>query len=101
MRTVEVLGFSGCPNVVPTVELVWAVARELGVTIEVRQIEVDDAEVAAHLQFPGSPTVRVDGVDIHPLGPLRAGYAMTCRTYGDSGVPTRDSSVSALAEVLP
>jgi hypothetical protein len=101
VRTVEVLGFSGCPNVVPTVQLVWSVARELGVTIEVRQVAVDDAGVAAHLQFPGSPTVRVDGVDIQPLSAIGDAYAMTCRMYGNSGVPSRDAIASALTKVTP
>jgi hypothetical protein len=36
---------------------------------------------AERLGFPGSPTIRIDGVDIDPEGAEQMGTALTCRVY--------------------
>ena len=93
---VDVLFFDGCPNHEPTVELVRRVVRELGVDAEVREVEVESAEDANRLRFLGSPTVQVDGVDIEAGRANESAFAMSCRMYGTSGVPSRELVASAL-----
>ena len=93
---IEVLYFEGCPNVEPTVALARDVAAELGIAAEVRGVEVRDEADAKRLRFLGSPTVRVNGVDIDPEAVARTDYAFGCRLWGASGVPPRELMRSAL-----
>jgi len=97
----DVLYFPGCPNHRPTVDLVREILAELEVESVVREIEVRTLDEARRLRFLGSPTVRVDGVDIEPDRRRDEAFAMVCRVYGGSGrpptgVPSRELVVSAL-----
>ena len=95
---VEVLYFDGCPNHEPTVQLVQAVAEDLGFRVEVEEVEVRNAEDAVRLRFLGSPSVRIDGIDIEPSARSKAAYALACRVYDGHGVPPRGLLVAALKE---
>jgi hypothetical protein len=57
--------------------------------IEMREIDTD-AE-AERESFPGSPTIRVDGVDVQPPGDVPIG--LSCRVYRHS-----DGRVSPLPD---
>ena len=104
---VEILSFDGCPNQQSAVALVERIDRELGTEAELRLVNVPDQEAASRLRFLGSPTIRVDGVDIDPLTAERSDYALSCRIFstehGPSGQPEerwiRDAlSAAALTE---
>jgi arsenate reductase len=83
---VEVLVFDGCPHAEPALALARAVARRLGPGVTVEQVVVNTPERAAEVGFLGSPSVRVNGVDLEGLG--TAAGRLSCRTYeGGSGVP--------------
>ena len=57
--------------------------------IVIQMIAVGSAEDAALLAFPGSPTIRIDGVDI--LHADRGDIGLAPRTYPDgSGVPSKE-----------
>lgn len=93
---VEVLFFEGCPNHKPAVELARDVARELGVSAEVEEVEVKSQEDVERLRFLGSPSINVDGVDVEPRARTRTDYGFTCRTYGGRGLPTREVVADAM-----
>lgn len=61
---VEILFFEGCPNYAQTPALVERIGAELGIEPEIRLVDVPDLEAAERMRFLGSPTVRVDGVDV-------------------------------------
>ncbi len=69
---------------------------ELGVEPSVDLIEVRDEHAAAALGFVGSPTVRVNGVDIAEDDVKLLEPSTSCRIYVDeapgvrSGVPPRE-----------
>ena len=47
--------------------------------------------MAVRIGFLGSPTVRIDGLDIEPSARQRTAFGMMCRTYeGGGGVPSED-----------
>ena len=50
-----------------------------GVTADVEMVRVDSDEEAERLKFIGSPTITINGHDIHPVTEGR--YALTCRAY--------------------
>ena len=94
--TIELLYFEGCPQVAPTLSLANEVLSELGLLVEVQQVEVRTPDDAERLRFLGSPSVRVDGKDIEPDAEGRTEYTLSCRLYGDSGLPPKDLLVAAL-----
>jgi hypothetical protein len=96
---IEVLYFEGCPNHLPAVERLRFVLRQEGVAGDVAEIEVKDASAAQMLAFPGSPTIRVNGVDIEPAArdSVQAGFA--CRRY-PGGLPSEELIRAAVREAL-
>jgi hypothetical protein len=100
---VEILYFDGCPNYEAVRTLVERVSGELGVSPEIRMIEVPDVEAAHRERFLGSPTVRVDGRDIEPGADDREGFTLACRVYkldsGYSGRPDERWLRNALSRV--
>src|SRR5438445_9582371 len=78
---VEILYFDGCPNHEPALATVERIDRELGTDADVRLVNVPDQETAEQLRFLGSPTIRVDGVDLDPHSDARSEYALACRVF--------------------
>ncbi len=94
---VEVLYFGGCPNYRPIVELLKNVLGQEGLRIDVREIEVEDESAARALNFFGSPTIRVNGVDIEVAARAIKETGLACRRY--AGVlPSEEMIRSALRE---
>ena len=88
---IEILYFPGCPHYLPAVENVRRALEDERVAAEVRHVRVEDGTQAAATGFPGSPSVRVNGMDVEwPAPPGTAG--LCCRTYasenGDEGAPS-------------
>jgi hypothetical protein len=58
---------------------------------EDEEVDASDPEIAAARRFPGSPTIRVDGIDIKPGFADPGHYTPRCRLYwtaaGLRGVP--------------
>ena len=96
---IEILYFEGCPNHGPTIDLVREVLDELVPRAEVREVPVESQESAEALRFVGSPTVRVNGLDIEPAARDKTAFALSCRMYGGMGVPRKELLVEALREV--
>ena len=78
---IEFLYWEDCPSHPQAWELLQEVMVEVGIESAIEKIEVLTDEDAEHLQFPGSPTIRVDGVDVDPEGAAQMGTALTCRVY--------------------
>lgn len=99
---VEVLYFEGCPNHAPTVERVREALQSEKETADVREIEVRTQAEAESVGFLGSPSVRINGLDIEPEARELKNYGLSCRTYLDgatrSGMPSRDIIRHALKE---
>jgi hypothetical protein len=89
---VEVLYFKGCPNHEPAVEQVRKALRNEGLAILVNEVEITDSEMAQRVGFLGSPTIRIDGLDVEPGAREIETFGFGCRTYSDdegrrSGLP--------------
>lgn len=80
MVKVELLYFEGCPGYRNAEQnLKGALLRE-GVHSEVELVAVNTDEEAEALKLPGSPTVRLDGRDLFPVGE-RHDWRLGCRLY--------------------
>ena len=99
-RSVEVLAFDGCPNVDVALDRARGAVASANVPAEIRLVRVQDDDEAKRLRFLGSPTVRVDGVDVDPSAEDRDDFGLQCRLYlvGGrlEGAPPTDSILSAL-----
>ena len=85
MTSVEVLLFDGCPNA----DLATSRAREAitraGVLADLRVVRIDGPADAIRLRFLGSPTIRVDGIDVDGAADTRTDFGMQCRVYSVDG----------------
>jgi hypothetical protein len=77
---VELLYWDGCPSHPEAQALLEQVLAERGLGVEIEVREVRTSEEARVLRFPGSPTIRIDGRDVDPIG-AGARPALTCRIY--------------------
>jgi hypothetical protein len=78
---IEVLYIEGCPAYQATVRRVGAVLSECGLETDIRSIRIENEDHAKVLRFLGSPTVRIDGVDIEPGARGSLGFGFGCRVY--------------------
>src|SRR5579863_4048717 len=99
---IEILSFDDCPNHGPTVERVREALRQEDLYPELFEINVRDEATARSLRFLGSPTVRIDSIDVEVAARLSKDYGMMCRTYADNdkrvGIPPLDLIRTAIRE---
>ncbi len=84
MSRVEVLFFGGCPNVDIALARARKAAEATGVA-DVRLVPVESEDDARRLGFLGSPTVRVDGLDVEVSARARTDFGLQCRVYSVGG----------------
>lgn len=86
---VELLYFEGCPGHERLLPTVRQLVAEAGAELQVRAVET--LEAAEVERFLGSPSLRVDGVDVDPGAGERDDFGLKCRLYrsakGQSSVP--------------
>jgi hypothetical protein len=98
---IEVLYIDGCPHFLPTVDAVKETLGQYGLTFPVIETMVRDQETAVRIGFLGSPTVRINGLDIEQPARQRTAFGMMCRTYeGSGGVPPEAMIRIAIAEIV-
>lgn len=93
---IEILYFDGCPHYQGAVDLVNDILDSNGIAADVEVIHVDDPEQARRLRFLGSPSIRVDGMDVEPAARARTDYGFSCRTYNGQGLPPRELLEAAI-----
>lgn len=97
---IEFLFTPGCPSAWPALRLLRQVLaqEQCEARVIVRTIASHDTAIRA--RFHGSPTIRIDGVDIEGPSVEGEGYELRCRTYhphgGPLGVPHPDTIRRAL-----
>ena len=97
---VEILYFESCPNHESVRALVERLARELDVQPAIELVEVVDADAAVAHRFLGSPTVRVDDVDVEPGAEKRRDFTFSCRIYHSDGRASEQPAESWIRDAL-
>ncbi|HJN93803.1 MAG TPA: thioredoxin family protein [Dehalococcoidia bacterium] len=101
---VELLTVADCPSKAGAEAMIESVAGELGLDVSIEFHEVSDEGTGQRLRFAGSPTIRVQGVDIEPGWESSGDFAPRCRIYqtaaGLRGLPERDWLRSACEVAL-
>lgn len=80
MLKIDFLYFEECPSHEAALDRLESVMAQLGIHEEVRVIKVDSEQAANEMQFVGSPTIRINGVDIVPSPPDET-FRLACRIY--------------------
>ncbi len=90
---VEILRFQDCTNHPAARHLLEYVIAEVAPGTPIEDVDATDPAVAKRLRFPGSPTIRIDGVDVDPTYVDPGDYTPRCRLYrtnaGLRGLPER------------
>ena len=76
----EVVTFAGCPHAADALVLARRLAAQAQGSVELRRVDVTEGDVLEH-RFLGSPSFRVDGLDIEPGAVTRRDFAFSCRLY--------------------
>jgi hypothetical protein len=91
---IEVLYFDGCPNHKPALDRVRQVLAEEGLSADVLEVNVGEPAIAQKVGFLGSPSIRVNGLDVEPEARGERPNGMVCRTYAVNGrregLPSRE-----------
>lgn len=88
---VELLFWDADPEYMTARQRLVEVLIEDAFETPIQMIAVSTPEDAEFLQFPGSPTIRIDGTDIHPPGVEESGLRL--RSYAaDDGSAERAPS---------
>ena len=91
---VELLYWDGDPHYMTARQRLVEVLTEDAFETPIQMIAVNSQPDAELLAFPGSPTIRIDDVDIHPAGVGESGLRL--RSY-----PEDDDQDGPLREPIP
>ena len=98
---IELLYFAGCPPYRVAEGWLGEALAEANISDPIRMIEIKTETDAQRWKFPGSPTIRFDGVDPFERG--ESDYGLECRVYftpdGPRGWPTKNMLRAALNNV--
>jgi hypothetical protein len=84
---IELLYFDGCPSHAAFLPRVHELLAQAGVSAPVEQRRVESDADAQDQRFLGSPSLRVDGIDVDPGVADRTDYGLKCRLYAtDDGL---------------
>jgi hypothetical protein len=78
---IELLYFDGCPSHEAFVPRLRALLARAGVSAPVEERRVMSDADAQRERFLGSPTLRIDGIDVEPDACERTDYGLKCRLY--------------------
>jgi hypothetical protein len=97
---IELLYFAGCPSHEAFRPRLIELLGQAGVHAPVDERRVESGPAAQRERFLGSPTLRVDGVDVDPGAADRTDYGLKCRLYrtdeGLLGTPPDEWVLDAL-----
>jgi hypothetical protein len=104
--TVEVLVVSGCPGTELAIARVREASEALGLETNMRLVIVDGEAHAQRLRFLGSPSVRVEGLDVEDSlaeeepDPNARPIGLSCRLYTNDGVVERAPPLASIRAAL-
>jgi len=100
INNIELMFFEGCPSWKEAHQHLVDILKSQGINIEIILRNIETNKEAVKYQFPGSPTIKVNGNDIFPTN--QTNYSLSCRVYetsqGFKGSPTTDMINKKLLE---
>ena len=99
-KTVELFYFDGCPSWEQALENLKRALQLEQLPDEIEMIEVGDPTDAQTKRFIGSPSIRIDGIDVEGPDAETRGYAYGCRVYTGDGRTVGWASVDRIRQAL-
>ena len=96
----ELYCFDDCPSYVRALDNLKEAQRLEHFPEQVDMIPVTSETDAQSKRFVGSPTIRIDGVDVEGPEAEKRGYGFWCRVYADNGRITGWPSVAQIRQAL-
>ena len=97
---VELYYLDGCPSWQRALENLEQALQLEQLSVQVEAILVADSADVQLKRFIGSPTIRIDGVDIEGPGAETRGYGYGCRVYADGSCTAGWPSVNQVRRAL-
>ena len=97
---IEVLYTTGCASHQLALDHLRRALRDTGMDVPIEQVAVDSDADAQAMRFPGSPTIRIDGIDVEGATAEAGGFGCNCRVYRDAGSETSYPSVDLISRAL-
>jgi len=98
MNEISLLYFEGCPSWQVVLENVQIVIEIDKIPAEICLIKIESPEQAQQVRFLGSPSFRVNGIDLWPEE--REHYTLSCRVYQTPDGLKGSPSIEMLREQL-
>lgn len=95
---VELLYFDGCPSWQSGLKKLHSTLNTYGLPVSVELVQVTDNDDAARKKFLGSPSFRINGVDL--WDEERDAYSLSCRVYATPEGMKGSPSVSMLEQAI-
>ena len=92
--------FDDCPSYKKAVENLEEALRLEGLQQDIEMVPVTSEADAQAKRFIGSPTIRIDGVDIEGPEADNQGYGYGCRIYSENGGSAGRPSVERMRYAL-
>ncbi|MDG6916243.1 MAG: hypothetical protein JRM85_01440 [Nitrososphaerota archaeon] len=99
-KAVELLYFEGCPTYKTTLKDLEEMVKQEALDARIVLIRIESEEDAKKLRFLGSPTVRVDGVDVDQTARESSDFGLRCRIYRVDGRMLGSPSRETLGRAL-
>ncbi|MFZ0821434.1 MAG: hypothetical protein WAM91_15305 [Candidatus Acidiferrales bacterium] len=96
---IEIFYVPECPHVEEALANLKEVLRMEGVLLKIRHVAITDLRAAEAARFRGSPTIRIDGLDIEGETSEPTNFGMACRLYSGEtrrGVPPKEMIQAAV-----
>ena len=93
---IELLHFEGCPGSTEVLGILENVVVQEGFAAEILPVTPDPGDWS---DFPGSPTILVNGEDLFPAE-RRATHATSCRIYATPEGPKNHPTAAMVREAL-
>lgn len=97
---IELLFVADCPHIEHARVLIDEIVARLAAPVSILEIPVASLEDATRLGFPGSPTIRVNGEDVEPVGRDPVEPTLGCRIYANGHVPDLGRLEAAIREEM-
>ncbi len=101
---IELLYFEGCPSYQTALKCLEEVIKEQKLSVHVEMVKTESDEEALKNRFLGSPSIRVNGLDIEPCAQERGKFSICCRLCPEAGKiagwPSKDLIRHAIEEAL-
>jgi hypothetical protein len=102
MKVVEIniLFIEGCPGYIYTKKYIEEILADEAIDAKINLILIDNDEDARRLHFIGSPTIRVNGMDIEKDLRITKDYGLRSRIYNVEGTPSGYPSKSMISMAI-